>query len=104
MTQQASGRFGNQAEAHGIAQDMRAFIGERYHNVEEIVSNHPATAGLVVFGLGLGVGLIMGSSIAAASRPRRSPWIDARRAERFGRHMFDLLAEHLPESLSKRLS
>ena len=70
-----------------------------------LVSHYPLSAVLVVFGVGLGVGVALGSIIAGPVTP--SPSFGRRAelaAEHVGRQMLDAIAGVLPEALSKHIS
>lgn len=72
---------------------------------EGLVSHYPLSSVLVVFGLGLGVGVALGSIIGGPVMP--SPSFGKRTelaAEKLGRQLLDALAGALPESLSKHIS
>ena len=72
---------------------------------EDLVSQYPLSAILVVFGIGLGVGVALGNILGGPVMPR--PSLGRRTglaAEKLGRHVLDALAGVLPESLSKHIS
>jgi len=70
-----------------------------------VVSDYPLSSVLVVFGIGLGVGVALGSIIAGPVMPHPS---FAQRtelaAEKLGRQMLDAIAGVLPESLAKHMA
>ncbi len=72
---------------------------------EGLVSHYPLSSVLVVFGIGLGVGVALGSILGGPVVP---PPSFGRRtelaAEKLGRQMLDAIAGVLPESLSKHIS
>ncbi len=72
---------------------------------EGLVSHYPLSSVLVVFGIGLGVGVALGSILGGPVMPR--PSFGQRTelaAEKLGRQMLDAIAGALPESLSKYVS
>lgn len=72
---------------------------------EGLVSHYPLSSVLVVFGIGLGVGVALGSILGGPVMPR--PTFGQRTelaAEKLGRQMLDAIAGVLPESLSKHIS
>jgi len=70
-----------------------------------LVSHYPLSAVLVVFGIGLGVGVALGSIIGGPVTPRPSFGQRAElAAEHVGRQMLGAIAGVLPESLSKHIS
>ncbi len=70
-----------------------------------LAGRYPLSSVLVVFGIGLSVGVTLGIAIG---RPGASRLSFGRRtgiaAETLGRKMMDALADVLPESLSKHIS
>jgi hypothetical protein len=56
---------------------------------------------LVVFGVGLGVGVLLGQSLADPLNRMMQP--EPTMTERLGRQMLDYLSSALPESLAKQL-
>jgi hypothetical protein len=72
---------------------------------EGLVSHYPLSSVLVVFGLGLAVGVTLGSVIGGPATPRTT---FGQRAElaagNLGRQMRNAIAGVLPESLSKHIS
>ena len=70
-----------------------------------MVCNYPMSSVLVVFGIGLGAGVALGSLLSGSvtSRPtlvRRTE----QAAEQLGRQMLDAVAGVLPASLAKHLA
>lgn len=74
-------------------------------NPEGLVGRYPLSSVLVVFGIGLGVGVALGSILGGPVMPR--PSFGQRTelaAEQIGRRMLDAIAGVLPETLSKHIS
>ncbi len=71
-----------------------------YEEVEHMVQRNPASAVFVAFGLGVGLGVLLGNSIAHASYFREP---ERGMAERVGLRVLDALAGVLPESMSASL-
>ena len=72
---------------------------------EGLVSHYPLSSVLVVFGIGLGVGVAVGSILGGPVMP--GPSFGKRTelaAEKLGRQMLDAIAGVLPESLSKHIA
>ena len=71
---------------------------------EGMVSDYPMSSVLVVFSIGIGVGVAVGSLLGGPVRPLPS---FAQRtelaAEKLGRQMLDAMAGVLPKSLSKHI-
>jgi hypothetical protein len=70
-----------------------------------LVSHYPLSSVLVVFGVGLAVGVALGSILGGPDTPR--PSFGQRTelaAEKLGRQMLDSIAGVLPESLAKYVS
>ena len=73
-----------------------------YQSMTECVSNKPASSVLTMFGIGFGLGILVGFALGEPARPR-SRWYDMRSAERLGRNVLDSIVSALPESISSRL-
>lgn len=70
-----------------------------------LVSHYPLSSVLVVFGIGLGVGVALGRMLGEPGMPR--PSLGQRTeiaAEKLGRQMRDAIVGVLPDSLSKHVS
>ncbi|NQV26696.1 MAG: hypothetical protein HQ518_20270 [Rhodopirellula sp.] len=69
----------------------------------KLVNNYPLSSVLVVFGVGLGLGVVLGSFL---DKPKLSRLSFAGRtehaAEKLGRQILDAIAGTLPESFTKR--
>src|SRR4051812_5314361 len=86
----------------------RSPTGPRMANVvkepEGVVSDYPISSVLVVVGLGVAVGVVLGSILGRSSAP--APSLTKRTevaAEQLGRQMLGAIAGVLPESLSKHI-
>jgi hypothetical protein len=72
---------------------------------EGVVSQFPLSSALIVFGLGLGVGVALGSLMAGPVIPHRSLGQRTELAAiKLGRHVRDTLSGVLPDSVSKCIS
>ena len=69
--------------------------------VSRAVDDNPAGTLMTAFGVGLGVGALIGLSIALSTASRPTP---KSRAEDFGHRMLEALNDYLPDSVSRRLS
>ena len=63
---------------------------------EESVRENPMLATLAAFGLGVGIGALIGSQLAVSSTPTRR-----QTAEALGRRFLDSIAESLPEPVRR---
>ena len=80
-------------------------VADAVTDAEALVSHYPLSSVLVVFGIGLGIGVALGSILGGPVMPR--PSFGQRTeiaAERLGRQVLDAIAGVLPESLSKHVS
>jgi hypothetical protein len=70
-----------------------------------MVDQHPMSTALVVFGIGLGVGVVLGSLISATAAPPPSFGQRAElAAEKLGRQMMDAFSGILPRSIAKHVA
>jgi len=67
---------------------------------KELFQEYPMSSTLIAFGLGLGIGVIVGHSVSAALMPERS---HKTTMESLGRQVCDALRTNLPESISRHL-
>jgi hypothetical protein len=77
------------AEAHDVAESSKEMVGE-----------HPVSATLIAFGIGLGIGVLIGTSLAEPAHRDRTM---AEKAEQIGREMVDAMMRVLPESMAKHM-
>jgi len=77
------------------AQPMMARCSEA---AEAAIHDYPLGVTLAVFAAGLGLGVMVGSSLAEPMGVRSQPT-----ADNIGKKILDAIAEHLPASLQKQL-
>jgi len=87
----------NSQEAGSPTNRVTEHLREGYDAATECVADHPASSILVVFGVGLGLGLLLGHALAEPPRDERHNLAS------FGRHMLEAMREYMPQALSKRL-
>ena len=70
-----------------------------------LVSDYPLSSVLVIFGIGLGAGVVLGNFLSGPvpSRPSLGRRTE-QAAEQFGRQMLDAMAGVLPASVAKHIS
>jgi len=69
---------------------------------QDMVSQHPMSTALVVFGVGLGVGVALGSLLcSAATTPPSFGQRAELAAEKLGRQMLDAINGILPDSITR---
>jgi hypothetical protein len=73
-----------------------------YQSMTDCVAKNPASSVLTMFGVGFGLGVLIGYALSEPVRPR-SRWYDMRSAERLGRSVLDSIVNALPDSISSRL-
>lgn len=65
---------------------------------ESAIQDHPLAMTLAVFGVGMGLGVMLGNALAEPIGLRKQPV-----AENLGRKILDSIAEYLPASVQKQL-
>jgi len=65
----------------------------------EFVQEYPVSTTLVAFGIGLGLGVVIGHSLTDSMSPKAA----RSSMESFGRQVCDALRSSLPESVSRHL-
>lgn len=93
----AQGSHSRFSEGATTYEEMKDRVARSYHDVEQVIVHNPASSVLMVFGLGLGVGLWLGSSLVEAERARRAH--SASFTEKVGRQVLEALAGIMPESI-----
>jgi hypothetical protein len=72
-------------------------LREGYDAAAECVAKHPGTSALVVFGVGFGMGLLLGHVLASPPAEERGS------LAAFGRNVLETMSRCMPDALSKRL-
>lgn len=97
--------YGNQgAGAEGMRGQAEGYLRHSYGEMQECLSEYPMASTLSAFGIGLGVGLLIGITLAGESRPQPRHWYDLGSAEDYGRRILDAVTSALPDSIAKRVS
>jgi len=66
---------------------------------ESAIKDHPMAMTLAMFGVGMGLGVVIGSALAEPMGMRKQPV-----AEHLGRKILDSISEYLPASVAKQLN
>ena len=75
-----------------VAEHLR----EGYDSAAECVGSHPGTSVLVVFGVGFGMGMLLGHLLASPPPEERGSLAG------FGRHVLESMSRYMPDAVSKR--
>ena len=73
--------------------------GGRTSNPAEMIADHPATSMVVLFGVGLGVGLVIGHAICESTRTQSESLV-----HKLSCQIRDTLKQALPEGVWQHLS
>jgi len=87
----------NSREAGSPTNRVTEHLRESYDAAAECVADHPASSIMAVFGVGFGLGLLLGHALAEPPREERHS------LAAFGRQMLEAMREHMPSSLARRL-
>lgn len=102
VEQTRAASYGARAERDGIPADRppAAFAESNTPHEAGWIDQYPVTSVLACFGLGLGLGVVLGTTLS------QSAWPEEERSmvERFGRDALDALGRVLPERLAGRLA
>jgi len=78
------------------------FMTSAVSRSQDMVSQHPVSTALVVFGVGLGIGVALGSLLSGAATPPPSFGQRAElAAEKLGRQMLDAINGILPDAITR---
>jgi hypothetical protein len=69
---------------------------------KQAVEEYPISSMLVVFGVGLGVGVVLSQALCAPLMRAFEP--EPSFTEKLGRSMYDAMASMMPESVTRRMS
>jgi hypothetical protein len=96
---------GNEMSTGQQKMPNRTTVAKAAAESDGLVDANPLSSVLIVFGIGLGVGVALGCMLTGPTAPRAT---FAQRtelaAEKFGRRMLDAMSGVLPQSLSKHIS
>lgn len=81
-----------------------SYLHHSYGEMQECISEYPLASTMSAFGIGLGIGLLIGMAVAGESRPKPRHWYDLESAELFGQRVLDAVASKLPDSIAKRIT
>jgi hypothetical protein len=82
-------------------ENSSSYVEEALHKPAEIAQEYPLSAMLLVFGAGLGVGVLLSQALAGPLHHYLQP--EPTMTERLGRQMLDYLHGALPETLARQL-
>ena len=77
------------------------YMQEALHKPVEMAQEYPLSSMLLVFGAGLGVGILLSQALAGPLHHFMQP--EPTMTERLGRQMLEYLHSTLPESLARQL-
>lgn len=94
MQRQQSGR---PSEAGSQFNRVSEHMREGYDAATECITNYPASSMLVTFGVGFGVGMLIGHLLAEPPHEERSSMA------RLGRSVLDAMHRYMPDSIARHV-
>jgi len=83
------------------SQSFAASSREFVDSSRELVGEYPVTSTLLAFGVGLGVGVLVGQTIAGALSQEATP---SSRLESLSQQIHDVVRKTIPEAISRHMS
>lgn len=96
QTEDRAGRQTVEGE-RAAASTCQSMVRHPRETIEHVIRDSPATATLTAFGIGLGLGAIVGCLLANRGAERRHL------ATSLGSRMLDSVGEYLPQSIQQRI-
>ena len=87
-----------------MGQQAESYLRHSYGEMQECVAEYPMASTLSAFGIGMGIGLLIGMALAGESRPKPRHWYELGSAEEYGRRILDTVTSALPDSIAKRIT
>jgi len=82
-------------------QSLQSQMGEMAARPQELIQDYPFSSALLVFGIGLGVGVVLSQAFLESDSRM---WSSETASERWGRKIYDYMSHMVPESVSRRMS
>lgn len=95
MAEGSKSRFSTEA----VMSDVRQRAAQGYQHMEDVVGHNPASAVMVCFGIGVGLGLLVGLALAPEHEVSRRKTSYTDMAQRLGQQVLEAVTNVLPESL-----
>jgi hypothetical protein len=76
-------------------------VGQMMAKPQEVISEYPFSSALLVFGVGLGVGVVLASALCETTSHM---WQPETTSQRWSRQMSDYFGHMVPEAVSKRFA
>jgi len=86
-----------------IAEQASDYLAKGASQVREMTRDREGTAVVVALAAGLGLGLMIGASLARSHREQRT-WRDRITAEGFGRRLMDRIESMIPDALTEHFT
>jgi len=87
----------SRGEASSPTNRVTEHLREGYDSATECVANHPTSSVLVMFGVGFGIGLLLGHALAEPPPDERT------RMARFGHQVLETMRQYMPDAIASRL-
>lgn len=86
-----------------VAEQAADYWSQGEDQMRELIRNREGMAILIALAAGMGVGLVLGGSLAYAQQRPKS-WRDGLNAEGFGRRLLDRIESVIPDALAEHFS
>jgi hypothetical protein len=85
----------------GSRQSAQSQMSQMAAKPQELINDYPFSSALLVFGVGLGVGVVLSQAFCETES---HGWGSQSSSERWGRKIYDYVSNMVPESVSRRMS
>jgi hypothetical protein len=100
----STGQKRNQQTQRRQSEGPAVHVVENSGMPRQIVEQHPMSTALMAFGIGIGVGVVLGSMLTTPDEPPTFGQRAEHAAEKLGRQVIDAITGVLPQSIARHVA